>query len=64
MIDKDLNTIYDCLLNKTYENRVLFEMTLSMSKIKTCHWFIISLLINSAGYKSDKIWLWNTINPS
>jgi hypothetical protein len=29
MIDKDLNTIYDCLLNKTYENRVLFEMTLS-----------------------------------
>jgi hypothetical protein len=22
MIDKDLNTIYDCLLNKTYENRV------------------------------------------
>jgi hypothetical protein len=55
MIDKDLNTIYDCLLNKTYENRVLFEMTLSMSKIKTCHWFIISLLINSTGYKSDKM---------
>jgi hypothetical protein len=44
MIDKDLNTIYDCLLNKTYENRVLFEMTLSNVEDKElCH-LLFSLL--------------------
>jgi hypothetical protein len=53
MIDKDLNTIYDCLLNKTYENRVLFEMTLSNVEDKELViGLLFSLLINSAGYKS------------
>jgi hypothetical protein len=47
MIDKDLNTIYDCLLNKTYENRVLFEMTLSNVEDKELViGLLFSLLIN------------------
>mgnify|MGYP003640091388 CR=1 FL=1 len=50
---EDLNTIYDCLLNKTYENRVLFEMTLSNVEDKELViGLLFSLLINSTGYKS------------
>jgi hypothetical protein len=51
----DLNIIYDCLFNKTYQNKVLFEIELGKVDDKELVvGFLFNLTLNSIAYESDK----------
>lgn len=51
----DLNIIYDCLFNKTYQNKVLFEIELGKVEDKELVvGFLFNLILNSIEYESDK----------